>query len=343
MVDAVKSDVHSAQLKAVEQLIFTEPVLARQKCLAVLAGARQAFDAPTLIAAALQLSLIEDQLGDLESAIAVLSEALVFAEKFKLQQRLPQLLEQIGRCYYSQARYPQALEFWHQCAVLCGNDADFISTRGLALMGLGQICDACGENGQAITLHQRAHTLLAGIDDCFLLTMAKINWAVNLQKTGQNDAAEFILQDALQLSLTHQLPHHAAESYFRLAEIAIVKQQWDQAERLLEEGLLTLATTPYHWCEVNLLALWATVAAQQQRLAQALESVKRGLLIAEQDGLRHLEMRLNQQASQYARAMGQDDQAEEFLRKSHFLEIHLNTAFAPNTLLNFSALSDLLI
>ena len=343
MVEVIKPDAHTRQLKVIEQLIFTEPVLARQKCMAVLAVARLAFDAQTFITAALQLSLIEDQLGDLEQAIAVLSEAMVFAEEFEQQAAIPQLLEQIGRCYYSQAHYPQALEFWHQCAVLCGNDASLIATRGLALMGLGQICDACGENAQAITLHQLAHTLLSSIDDCFLLTMAKINWAVNLQKTGQNAAAETILQSALQLSLSYQLPHHAAESYFRLAEIAIDQLAWDRAERLLEEGLIILTTTPYHWCEVNLLALWATVAAQQQRTAQALESVKRGLLIAEQDGLRHLELRLNQQAAQYAQAMGLDEQAEDFLRKSNFLEIHLDTVLAPNMLLNFNILSDLLI
>nr|WP_314898730.1 hypothetical protein [uncultured Deefgea sp.] len=192
-MNAVKSAIHCSESVEIERLIFTEPVLAKQKCALLLARARKNFDASTFISASLHFSLIEDQLGDLPQAIVVLSEALVFAEEFKQAQQTPQLLEQIGRCYYSQANYPQALDYWHQCALLCGNQLNFLETRALALMGLGQICDVSGEHTQAIQLHQIAHSLLLTINNQFLLTMAKINWAVNLQKIGLSEESREIL------------------------------------------------------------------------------------------------------------------------------------------------------
>ncbi|MBM5571746.1 MULTISPECIES: hypothetical protein [Deefgea] len=342
MMNAVQLGAHNQQLAEMQQLIFTEPVLARQKCGQLLAHARHAFDAPTFISAALSLSLIEDQLGDLQQAISVLSEALVFAEEFKQKQRIPQLLEQIGRCHYSQANYPQALDYWHQCALQCGQQNDLLETRALALIGLGQICDACGENAQAIHLHQLAHDLLLSINNYFLLTMAKINWAVNLQKTGQSEAARTILQESLQLSLAHELPHHAAESQFRLAEIAISLDELILAEQYIEEGLMTVALTPYHWCEINLLALWAQLSYRAGRLAQALDIVKRGLHIAEEDGLRHLVFRLSQQAVLYARAGGLNAIADEYQRKIDFLQVHLHTEIAQPNALNLQMLRDLI-
>ncbi|MGL4994978.1 MAG: hypothetical protein ACRC6G_02245 [Deefgea sp.] len=342
MMNAIKIDAYQQQLAAIELLIFTEPVLARQKCIALLALARKVYDAPTFIAAALQLSLIEDQLGDLAQAIAVLSEALVFAEEFKQPQRVPQLLEQLGRCYYSQASYPQALACWHQCAVLCGNQVDLITTRGLALMGLGQICDASGEHTQAITLHQMAHALLVNTHNYFLLTMAKINWAVNLQKTGNSAAARTILTESLRLSLAHDLPHHAAESQFRLAEIALSEGELALAEQLVEEGVMTLSTTPYHWCEVNLLGLWAQISHQAGRDQQSLDIVRRGLQIAEEDGLRHLVLRLSQQAAHYARKIGLDEMANEYQRKVDFLSVHLHTEITKPIALNLDMLRDLI-
>lgn len=309
----------------------------------LLAQARDKFNASTFISAALELSLIEDQLGDLPQAIAVLSEALVFAEEFKQTQRVPQILEQIGRCYYSQGNYPQALDFWHQCASLCGNQSDFLETRTLALMGLGQICDACGENEQAIQLHQLAHQLLSSMSNYFLLTMAKINWAVNLQKTGQTEAARALLAESLRLSLAHHLPHHAAESQFRLAEIAMSVHDFVGAEHLIEEGLMTVATTPYHWCEVNLLALWAQLSHREGLVEQAFDIVKRALHIAEEDGLRHLVLRLSQQAQGYARAQGLNDVADEYQRRIDFLGMHLQTEIKPKNLLNLQILRDLVV
>lgn len=88
--------------------LFTDPVKSRAVCLTLLEEARSAYDTQSFIDAALQLSQIEDQLGDLQSAISHLSEAIVFAEEFKQQKRIPEILEQIGRCYYTTGLLPSS-------------------------------------------------------------------------------------------------------------------------------------------------------------------------------------------------------------------------------------------
>lgn len=323
--------------------MFVDPVSARAQCLGLLDDARRAFDITCFIDAALQLSQIEDQLGDLNNAITQLSEAMVFAEEFKQTQRFPEILEQIGRCYYTQACYPQALEHWQQCAQLCGNQAQLLKTRSLALMGLGQICDAGGDNRLAVQMHEAAHRLLLDADDVFLLVKAKINWAVNLQKLGDSTAAKSLLRESLTLCLRHQLPHYAATSSYRLAEIELKEGHFLAAESLIEDGLLIVASTPYHWAEVNLLGLWAQLISQQDQAQRALDVVLRALTIAQADGFRHLEMRLSEQAERYARAIGQIEIADDFARKANFIQIHLNSTMSPKLIPNFSGLNALLV
>ena len=335
--------VRQQRVLAVKQSMFIEPVGARTQCLALLAEARQVFDAPCLIDCALLLSQIEDQLGDVKHALSCLTEALVYAEEFKQMQRTPEILEQIGRCYYSQACYPQALEHWQQCAVLCGKQVEFLTTRSLALIGLGQICDAGGDYALAVKMHSLAHGLLQGQDDPFLLVKAKINWAVNLKKIGEIPAAKALLREALQLCLQQKLPHYAATSSFRLAEIKLETGDLITAENLISDGLAIVASTPYHWAEVNLLALWAQLMAKKGQLVLALSIIQRGLLIAKADGLRHLEMRLSEQAERYARSTGQFELADDLARRVNFILLHLNAGMVPNISPNLSGLSELLV
>ncbi|MBM5571747.1 MULTISPECIES: hypothetical protein [Deefgea] len=324
--------------------MFTDPVRARAQCLSLLDEARRVFDTSAFIDAALQLSLIEDQLGDLNSAISHLSEAIVFAEEFKKTQYIPELLEQIGRCYYTQACYPQALEHWQQCVTLCKNQPEFLKTRSLALMGLGQICDAGRDNRLAVQMHAAAHQLLADAGDAYLLVKAKINWAVNLQKLADSVAAKALLREALILCLQHHFPHYAATCCYRLAEIELADGHLVAAESLIEEGLSIVASTPYHWAEVNLLGLWAQLIAKDvTQFGRALDVVGRALTIANEDGFRHLELRLLEQAEHYARESGSAELADEYARRANFIQLDLYSAMSPQMIPNVAGLSALLL
>lgn len=105
---------------------------------------------------------------------------------------------------------------------------------------------------------------------------------------------------------------------------------------------MTVSITPYHWCEVNLLGLWAQLSHQAGRHEQSLEIVRRGLQIAEEDGLRHLVLRLSQQAIHYAHILGLREIADEYQRKVNFLSVHLHTEITQPTALNLNMLRDLM-
>lgn len=336
-----QSTLRQHLLDAIHAKIFTEPVQARTQCLALLDEAREAFDTVTFIRAAVQLSLIEDQLGDLQGAVNVLTEAMAYAQEFRHFQQMPAILEQLGCCHYSLSHYQQALQYWQQCVLLCGHQVSLNKTRALALIGLGRICDVSDENQLAVRMHQAAHDLLLASQDPYLITMAKINWAVNLQKLQQFAPAKNLLNDTLHICQQQGLPHHAAESQYRLAQMALAENELEQAQLYIEEGLLIVASTPYHWLEVNLLGEWAELLAKQANYAQAMDVVKRGLQIAQEDRMQHLQMRLLRQAQRYSAAQGKRSAAEDYEHQANFLYIQLHCDLLPKASLELAELDQL--
>ncbi|WP_273431212.1 hypothetical protein [Chitinibacter tainanensis] len=332
-----------AELAAIATQIFTAPAEARSACLALLDEARLHFDVPVFIEAARQLSLIEDQLGDFAGAIAVLLEAQALAVEFRAYQQMPLILEQLGCCHYSLGHYPAALQYFRQAVLLCGRQAELQKTRALALIGIGRVCDAAGEHRHAVRMHQAASQLLQDSGDAYLITMAKINWAVNLLQLDERAAAQTLLQQTWHESAAAGLPHHVAECQYRLAQLARREQDSAQAELLLEEALGTLTTTPYHWLEVNVLAEWAELVAEQAALPQALTILQRGLQLAREDRFLHLELRLLTQAARYAQQLGLKLQREEYERQAGFLHIQLHDHSVPLPQLDLSGLEALAV
>lgn len=211
-------------------------------------------------------------------------------------------------------------------------------------MGLGQICDAGRDNQLAVQMHAAAHQLLLDAGDAYLLVKAKINWAVNLQKLAQSREAKTLLREALILCLNHHFPHYAATCSYRLAEIELAEGHLLAAESLIEDGLSIVATTPYHWAEVNLLGLWARLIANDEaQFERALDVVGRALTIASHDGFRHSELRLLEQAEHYARVIGRVELANEYARKANFIQLDLNSAMSPQVIPSVVGLSALLI
>jgi tetratricopeptide (TPR) repeat protein len=194
----------------------------------------------------------------------------------------------------------------------------------LAFIGLGRICDVANEHQRAVLMHQWAYQLLLVTGDAYLISMAQINWAVNLQRLQQLTQGKEILHDALTLSAAHELPHHVAECQFRLAQIALEEGELGLAESCIEEGLMVIAQTPYHWVEVNLLAEWAKTMARQGLYEQAFEQIKRALLIAQDDRFKQLELQLLRLAQQYTQALGMPQRASEYEHQAQFIRMHLD-------------------
>ncbi|WP_028454489.1 tetratricopeptide repeat protein [Chitinilyticum litopenaei] len=309
----------AAQLASIDAELFTKPADAQRRCLQLLEEARQV-DEPAFIQAALKLSYIEDQLGETGTAISIIKEALVLARKLGLRAAEAELLEQIGRCYYTRGLYPEALNAWEPSLRLSDGLPELWRSRALALVGLGQICDAFGRNDRAVALHRRADLLLLGQQDDYLSSVIKINLGANLLKLDRLDEARVALDEALGICQRGGFPHHAAETLWRLAELELHASELDAAQGLLENALETLVDTPYHWGEANILGGLAEVQFRRGDAAAALETVNRGLLIARSDGLRQVEARLTAQASVYAWVCGQEVQFQLLRERASLLQ-----------------------
>ncbi|WP_148716985.1 tetratricopeptide repeat protein [Chitinolyticbacter meiyuanensis] len=342
LLPALRTD-HARQLAEIESAIFIEPTRARRLCLQLLDSARHSHDPEALIRGALQLSLIEDQLGEVREAQFALLEALAHCEEFGFLAQEAAVLEQLGRCHYTLGDYQQALAHWEQCVRLCQGKPDLLRVSTQALVGLGQLCDACGEHGQAVSMHAAADARLTDINDAYLAAMVKINLGYNHFQTGDQDGAEATLQQAIVLCRSHGFPHHEAEALYRLAEVRIAQSRLDEAAMLVADGLMLVADTPYHWGEVNLLALHAQLLAQHDELDAAMQATLRALDIARQDGMRHLQVRLHMQLADYAGRSGKPALHDEHLRHSQELRIHLETVSPARTQPSLGHLGQLLV
>ncbi|WP_255991590.1 tetratricopeptide repeat protein [Chitinolyticbacter albus] len=315
---------HAQLLAEIKTATFVEPTRARVLCLRLLDSARHGHDPEALIRAALQLSLIEDQLGEVQEAAYALVEALAHCEEFGFRALEADVLEQLGRCHYTQGDYQPALDYWERCVRFCRGNPTLQRVQTQALVGIGQLCDACDDHEQAVRMHTAAHAQLDRIQDPYLSAMVKINLGYNQYKIGDYTAAETSLQAAIKLCREHTFPHHEAEALYRLAELRIAQAYPDEAAKLVADGLMLVCETPYHWGEVNLLSLHATLLADQGAIEAALQDTHRALDIAQHDGMRHLQVRLHEQAADYAAQAGKSALHDEHRRQGQQLRLHLD-------------------
>ncbi|WP_035060028.1 tetratricopeptide repeat protein [Andreprevotia chitinilytica] len=332
----------SAQLNEIDRILFNHPSVAMRMCKALLQAARQASDIETLVRAATQLSLIEDQLGERGEAGVVLAEALTCCQLYGLTELEPAVLERLGRNSYTTGDYPHALECWARCARLCGTSPAFTETRTLALVGLGHVCSAYGALDKAVAFHRAAERLLPALDDAYLTAKVKISLGWDLQATGHYDEAIVILRSALALCQAKHFGHYQAELVFRLAEIALGQGHIDEAERLLEDALELLVITPSHWSEANVLGLLAEVRAAQGLPDMAMSFALRALHIAEADGMRHVAARLHASMVHYALAAGQPGLAGNHRVRQETLQNLINNDTPPRDMPDWASLDDVL-
>lgn len=326
------SPLHAVRLREIDDILFVRPAGAKELCLELLGEARN--DPACFILAALKLSYIEDQLGETGLALTVLEEALALVNEPGLEDYEAELQEQIGRCNYTRGLYPQALSAWEYCLRLSEQVPELLRCRVLALVGLGQICDAFGQFARAVELHRLANSLVEDLADPYLAAAIKINLGTNLIRLSVFAEARQLLEDALALCREHAYPHHEAEALMRLAELAMHSDaDLDQAQTLLETALEVLLDTPYHWGEVNILGALAEILFRRRQPRQALDTAQRALLIARSDGLRQLEARLTAQGSMYALMMGNTELAEIYRQRSSLLQGRIEQEARQNQLL----------
>ena len=301
---------NAQQLDEIDHIIFDDPSAAWRLCKVMLTRAREERDIETLVRAATQLSLIEDQLGERSEGSVALAEALACCQMYGLAHLEPAVQERLGRDNYTGGNYPQAMRHWERAVRLSAQNPLHRRTRALSLIGLGHVCSVYGALDKAVAFHRLADQVLAPLGDVYLIAKVRISLGWDLRAVGHPEEAADVLREALAICQAENFTHYQAELLLRMAEIDIEQGQFDSAEQALEESLSILVFTPSHWCEANVLKMMAQLRAKQGAPEQAINLALRALHIAEADGMRHVEGQIHADLVNYATAVDQPQMAE---------------------------------
>lgn len=315
-----------AQLAQIEQVWHLEPEKARLACIELIAQSRELRQPYYQICAAELYGKIMDHEGKAFEARNVLYEAVQQAQalhNFLLEARI---YEQIARLHYTKGDYRTALQNWLTCIELAQADP---KTWMLAKVGVGQIYDALDDNASAIQFHQAALARINEIDDPYLEAKIQINLGVNLLKCQHLDSAKQALERALWLCDAHKYPDYAAESYYRLAEIAIKEQALDHASHLLQQGRGLAKQVGYQWGLANIYSAMAQVQALRQDYQGALDLIHEGQAISLDNNFSHILMRQHLAAAHYAEEIFNMPLALAELKAGFEFQQQLNSSTQP--------------
>ncbi|WP_157669388.1 ATP-binding protein [Chitinibacter sp. GC72] len=321
----MQSDL-AAQLIQIEHIWHSQPEAARLACLELITQAREMRQPYYQICAAELYGKIMDHEGRAFEARNVLYEAVQQAQAlhdFILEARI---YEQIARLHYTKGEYRTALQNWLTCIELAESDA---KTWMQAKVGVGQIYDALDDPQAAIQFHQAAAARINEVNDPYLEAKIYINLGVNLLRCHRNSEARQILERARDLCLIHHFPDYAAESYYRLGEIALDEGDLNLAMHLLDNALKLAQQVAYQWGLANIYSAMAKIHARQEHWQQALDVIHEGQRIALENDFSHILMRLHLAAASYAEALFNMPLALAELKAGFEFQQQLNNSSQP--------------
>ncbi|WP_410499634.1 tetratricopeptide repeat protein [Chitinibacter sp. S2-10] len=290
----------------IQRLLYVAPSEMLHEGEALLADSIACRDLQTQVQASVFLAIIRNQLGVRLDDCQLLPNALQICEENDFKQLSTQVLEMLGRDRYSGGLYVESLAYWKQCIEVCRQLRHCGRAHVLALIGLGHVCSAYSEHLQAVEFHRAALQLLQLHPDALIHVKALLSLGWDLFNAGEIDEAIRILQQTTELSREHQFGHYVSESLLHLGTIYLKQHELARAEMYFEECLESMQETPSHWAECNLMGMLAEIRFLQGSPQMAREIVERGIHLAQQDGLRHVETKLNAQAASYCAALNDD-------------------------------------
>jgi tetratricopeptide (TPR) repeat protein len=286
---------------------------------ALLADSHAYHDLHTQVHACLYLSIIRNQLGMRFDDCTLLLQALEICETHDYRLLSAQVLERLGRDRYTGGLYAESLAYWKQCIEVCRALRHCGHAHVQALIGLGHVCSAYNEHLQAVEFHRAALQLLKLHPDPLIHVRALLSLGWDLYNGGQSDEAVQILHDTIELSRQHNFGHYVSESLLHLGTIHLKARDLAQAELYFEECLESMQETPSHWAECNLMGMLAEIRFLQGSPEMARDIIERGIHLAQQDGMRHIEAKLNAQAAGYCAALNDSSGIEYYGRQLEHL------------------------
>ncbi|QLI81588.1 tetratricopeptide repeat protein [Chitinibacter fontanus] len=318
----------SERIAEIQRRIYSEPAAVLHLSQALLVDSLRAQDIATQVQASIFISITRNQLGERHDDCTLLLSALELCEKNDLKLLALQVMERLGRDRYTGGLYAESLAYWKQCIIACRALRHCGHAHVLALIGLGHVCSAYNQHLQAVEFHRAALHLLKLHPEPLLHIKAKLSLGWDLYNAGQSDDASLILQETAELSRQYHFGHYVTESLLHLGTIALKNHDLAQAEAYFEQCLDSMQETPSHWAECNLLGMLAEVRFLQGSPQMAREMIERGIRLAHQDGMRHIEAKLSAQAAGYCAALNDLNGIEYFGRQLDLLHENNTTSWS---------------
>ncbi|WP_051304643.1 ATP-binding protein [Chitinilyticum litopenaei] len=312
-----------------EELFDTVALIAEQShdkraeafglCETTLARARELHDDLAFIVVAQHYAVLIDQQGYPDAAINILHEALQLAQSHHLFADEAKLLNLIGRSLYTRAEYRQAMQAWARCLESASLAHDRI-TWIYAKIGIGQIYDALNDSETAVQVLTIAAEHAENQRNPDLILNAHLNLGVNLYRLGRYAEAEKAY--AIVLSLSRELGHKddEGETLFRFAEIAIAREQYDEALTGLAAAERLCHESSHWWGLANICLAKGNALAAQGKHASAVSRVREGLEHARHAGATHIEARLWHALAAHAEQLGDLQQAYAAFKQASQLD-----------------------
>ncbi|WP_373973765.1 tetratricopeptide repeat protein [Chitinibacter sp. SCUT-21] len=297
----------SERIAQIKSCLYSDPASALQLSQVLFDDSAIAQDHYSFIHACLYISITRNQLGERQDDCALLHTALSLCAAHQYTQLSVQVLERLGRDRYTGGLYAESLAYWKQCIETCRVLRHCGHAHVQALIGLGHICSAYNKHEQAVEFHRAALQLLKLNPDPLIEIRAKLSLGWDLYNAGHSPEAVHMLLETEALGRQHDFGHYVSESLLHLGTIYLKQHDLLQAEEFFERCLESMQVTPSHWAECNLLGKLAEVHFLQGEAQRAREMIERGIRLAHQDGMRHIEAKLSAQAAGYCAALKDKD------------------------------------
>ncbi|WP_028450523.1 MULTISPECIES: tetratricopeptide repeat protein [Chitinibacter] len=295
------------RLRDIQRLLHSAPEQALQLSEQLLRESQQIGDMASLVQATVFIANTHNQLGVRCDDQQRLLEALMICQHHDLPHLAMDVLERLGRDYYTGGLYAESLAAWKQCIEVCRTLRHCGPTHADALIGLGHVCSAYNAYEQAVEFHRAALQLLRLNPQLQQQAKAQLSLGWDLYHAGQMGEAINTLQACADFSQANGLQHFVSECLLHLGTIALKSYHLDQAELYLTQALESIEQTPAHWTECNVLGQLAEVHFLLGNPRMSLDIIERALRLARQDGMRHIEARFHAQASGYCAALKDHD------------------------------------
>ncbi|MCB5196243.1 MULTISPECIES: GGDEF domain-containing protein [Deefgea] len=261
----------------------------------------------------------ETELGQSHALSNTLNEALGLSQGADLALERLQIMNQLADQMYTMGNYRQSIQLWLSCIEL-GLELGDTTTAISAFISIGGIFNAADEHERAYKLHLQALQYCRNIATPYIYCTIRLYLAADAMWLKRPADTLRLLDEADPIIQQHQFHHELAESYLWRAQALLQLNQNDEAIRYLNQALAYAEKTHHFWAQIKCGHQLGLVYTQQQRYADAEQSLLEAQAIAKDSEFMQLLRDCLLALSTLYEQMGQAKQALLALQAAHDLE-----------------------